>query len=263
MLSEGDTFGVFQLAESGMRGFTKDFKPSSIEDIATISALFRPGPLDNGMVSQILKVRRGEVEPSYPIKAIEHILKPTNGVLTYQEQVLAIARVVAGYSLSEADLLRRAIGKKLPVEMAAQKSKFTEGMVAAGYSKSLATELFEVIERFADYCLAYDTLIDTDEHGPLSIGYIVENKIKCHVRSVDSNGFVYSQPIEQWHNRGEKEVFRYDLEDGNFIEATVDHKFMTTNHEMLPIDYIFENGLDLLVIETSGGQSETIRQINH
>lgn len=152
MLSDGDTFGVFQLAEDGMRGFTRDFKPSSIEDIATISALFRPGPLDNGMVSQILKVRRGETEPSYPIAAIEHILKPTNGVLTYQEQVLAIARVVAGYSLSEADLLRRAIGKKLPVEMAAQKSKFTEGMVAAGYSQSVAKDLFEVIERFADYC---------------------------------------------------------------------------------------------------------------
>jgi DNA polymerase-3 subunit alpha len=152
MLSDGDTFGVFQLAENGMRGFTQQFKPSSIEDIATISALFRPGPLDNGMVSQILKVRKGETDPSYPIKAIEHILKPTNGVLTYQEQVLAIARAIAGYTLSEADLLRRAIGKKLPVEMAAQRAKFTEGMIAAGYSQSTAKDLFEVIERFADYC---------------------------------------------------------------------------------------------------------------
>ena len=153
MLSEGDTFGVFQLAEDGMRGFTRDFKPSSIEDIATISALFRPGPLDNGMVSQVLKVRRGEVEPSYPIAGIKHILEPTNGVLTYQEQVLAIARAVAGYSLSEADLLRRAIGKKQPVEMAAQKEKFITGMLASAYTRSVGAELFGVIERFADYCL--------------------------------------------------------------------------------------------------------------
>jgi len=152
MLSDGDTFGVFQLSEDGMRGFTQSFKPRSIEDIATISALFRPGPLDNGMVSQILNVRAGKIQPEYPIEALREILEVTNGVLTYQEQVLAIARVLSGYSLGEADMLRRAIGKKIPSEMAAQRTRFIEGAVKNGHSNRMATQMFEIIEKFADYC---------------------------------------------------------------------------------------------------------------
>lgn len=152
MLGRGDTFGVFQLSENGMRGFTESFKPHSVEDIATISALFRPGPLDNGMVSAILKIRNGETEPEYPIEALRSILEPTNGVLTYQEQVLAIAQKLSGYTLSEADLLRRAIGKKKQDEMAAQQEKFISGAVKNGYHQSIGKELFSVIEKFADYC---------------------------------------------------------------------------------------------------------------
>lgn len=152
MLSEGDTFGVFQLAEDGMRGFTKDFKPSSIEDISTISALFRPGPLDNGMSAQILKVRATGILPNYPIDVMNTILAKTNGVLTYQEQVLEIAKEVSGYSLGEADLLRRAIGKKLPEEMATQRDRFIRGGKLKGYKESDLSQLFEMIQKFADYC---------------------------------------------------------------------------------------------------------------
>lgn len=152
MLSDGDTFGVFQLAEEGMRDFTNKFKPRSIEGISAISALFRPGPRDNGMVSQILKVRSGQLEPQYPIEALREILEETDGVLTYQEQVLAISRVMAGYTLGEADLLRRAIGKKLPLEMAKQREAFVRGCVQNKYSAKIADEMFSVIEKFADYC---------------------------------------------------------------------------------------------------------------
>jgi len=151
MLSEGDTFGVFQLAEDGMRAFTRDFKPTSISEIAAISALFRPGPLDCGMPKQVLAVRSGEAKPVYSIKVVEQILKDTDGVLTYQEQVLSIAKEVAGYSLGEADLLRRAMGKKKPEEMAQQKERFVSGALARNHNKNDVLQLFEMIAGFSDY----------------------------------------------------------------------------------------------------------------
>jgi len=102
---------------------------------------------------------------------------------------------------------------------------------------------------FAEYCLSYDTQILTVEYGAVAIGEIVEKQIECTVYSVDENGYVYTQPIAQWHNRGEQEVFEYLLEDGATIRATKDHKFMTDEDQMLPIDQIFEQGLELKQVE--------------
>ncbi len=99
---------------------------------------------------------------------------------------------------------------------------------------------------FAEYCLSYDTKILTVEYGALFIGKIVEEQIECHVYTVDKNGFIFTQTIAQWHNRGSQEVFEYTLENGAMIKATKDHKFMTSDGTMLPIDEIFEQGLDLL-----------------
>lgn len=152
MLCGGDTFGVFQLGDRGISDFTQAFKPRSVEDISIISALYRPGPLDNGMVKAILDVRKGKQKPEYEIKVVAEILEETSGVLTYQEQVLEISRKMAGFTLSGADLLRRAIGKKKPEEMAQQKGAFIEGSIERGHRKGAAEEMFGVIERFADYC---------------------------------------------------------------------------------------------------------------
>jgi hypothetical protein len=249
MLSRGDTFGVFQLEASGISGFTKGYKPRSIDDISIISALYRPGPLDNGMVDAILSVRKGKKIEESPVDVIKEILKDTNGVLTYQEQVLAISREMAGFTLSGADLLRRAIGKKLPEEMQAQEQNFVDGSVEKGYPKHQALEVFEIIKKFADYCLSYDTKVLTDK-GPLSIGHIVENQLEVSVYSIDEHGLVYSQPVAQWHDRGIREVFEYKLEDGSVIRATEDHKFMTVDGDMLAIETIFLQNRDMLVIET-------------
>lgn len=152
MISEGDCFGVFQLYDSGMSSFAKAFKPRSILEISTISALYRPGPLDNGMVEGILNVRKGRDAPTYPVKIMADILEDTDGILTYQEQVLEISRKMAGFSLSDADLLRRAIGKKKPKEMAERKEAFIQGSIGKGYKKHQAEEVFGIIEKFADYC---------------------------------------------------------------------------------------------------------------
>lgn len=257
MLSSGNTYGVFQLTEPWMADFCQKFKPTNVEDISTISALYRPGPKDNGMVDSILEVRRTGKKNHYPIPVVNQILASTDSVLTYQEQILSMAKEVAGYTLSQADLLRRAMGKKDKAVMLAEKQRFIQGAkTVSKVSEKDASDLFGMIEKFSDYCLSYDTQVMTVQYGAMEIGKIVEDQIQCDVFSVDSNGLVYTQSILQWHKRGEKEVFRYDLEDGRFINCTEDHKFMTTEYEMLPIETIFRDEKELFVIdiETTHGE---------
>ena len=164
---------------------------------------------------------------------------------------MRMAQDLAGYSLGAADLLRRAMGKKKPEEMEKQRSIFLDGCAKNGIRSEISNDLFDQMVIFAEYCLSYDTLVQTVEYGVMPIGKIVEQQIVCQVYSVDENGFVYTQPISQWHDRGEQEVFEYELENGDRIKATKDHKFMTIDGEMLAIDEIFERGLDLAIAKTS------------
>jgi DNA polymerase-3 subunit alpha len=166
----------------------------------------------------------------------------------YQEQIMKMAQDLAGYSLGEADLLRRAMGKKKASEMQKHRENFIDGAIKNGVSQAIAESLFEQMVKFAEYCLSYDTAVLTVEYGALPIGKIVEEKINCSVYSVDKNGFIYTQPIVQWHNRGTQEIWEYQLENGKVIRATCDHKMMTIDGKMLPIEEIFEQGLDLLEV---------------
>lgn len=109
--------------------------------------------------------------------------------------------------------------------------------------------------KFAEYCLSYDTEILTVEYGAISIGKIVEEKINCQVYSVDKNGFIYTQNIAQWHDRGSQELFEYELEDGRIIKATKDHKMMTKDGQMLAINDIFEQELELYSVDDMGVMS--------
>lgn len=151
-LKEGRFGGIFQLeATSGMRELILEMQPSSIEDISAALALFRPGPLGSGMCEHYLKVRQGKEPLSYLVPELEPILKVTYGQLIYQEQVLEICKQLAGYSMAEADLMRRAIGKKIKEEMEAQRQRFVQGVVANGFSQAVAEQLFSQIETYAGY----------------------------------------------------------------------------------------------------------------
>ena len=228
-----------------MKQIVRDLKPSGIEDISSILALYRPGPLDAGLIPKFIDRKHGREPIQYEHKLLEPILKETYAVLVYQEQIMKMAQDLAGYSLGEADLLRRAMGKKKIAEMTKHREIFIDGATKNGVPQAIAKNLFEQMIKFAEYCLSYDTEILTVEYGPMAIGKIVEEQIDCTVYTVDNHGFVYTQPIMQWHDRGQQEIFEYYLDDGSTICATKDHKFMTTDGQMLPIDEIFEKALDL------------------
>ena len=151
MLSKGDTLAIFQLESSGMRDVLTKFKPSVFEDLIAILALYRPGPLESGMVDDFINRKHGRTPIEYPLAQLESILKETYGVIVYQEQVMSIAREVADYSLGEADLLRRAMGKKKASEMAEQKSRFEKGAARNKIDPEKASYIFDLMEKFAGY----------------------------------------------------------------------------------------------------------------
>lgn len=152
MLTKGETAGVFQLESSGMKKLVRDLKPSVFEDLGALVALFRPGPLESGMVTDFVERKHGRQKITYAHPLLEPILKDTYGTIVYQEQIMQIFQTLAGYSLGQADMVRRMMGKKKIEEMAKQKGLFIEGAGKNGMSAKDATELFESIEKFAEYC---------------------------------------------------------------------------------------------------------------
>ena len=149
MLAEGDTFGVFQLESGGMRRMITDLKPETTADLSAAIALFRPGPMEH--IPRFIDGKHGKIEVQYPHPDLGEILDETYGVIVYQDQVLQIARKFAGYSLGQADVMRKAMGKKIPEVMQAERGRFTDGALANGYDEDDATAIFELIEPFAGY----------------------------------------------------------------------------------------------------------------
>jgi DNA polymerase-3 subunit alpha len=149
LLARGDTVGVFQLEGAGMRDALRKLKPDRFEDIIAIVALYRPGPMDN--IDSYVNRKHGREQPDYLHPAIQPILEETYGVIIYQEQVMQIAQVLSGFSLGEADLLRRAMGKKIKKEMAQQRERFIGGAVAKGVDRGRAEFIFELVAKFAGY----------------------------------------------------------------------------------------------------------------
>lgn len=151
LLKACQTTAVFQLESRGMKELIHRLQPDCFEDIIALVALFRPGPLQSGMVDDFIDRKHGRAKVEYPHPDLEPILKPTYGVILYQEQVMQIAQILANYTLGAADLLRRAMGKKKPEEMAKQRAIFTEGAAARGVNAAVATTIFDLMEKFAGY----------------------------------------------------------------------------------------------------------------
>ena len=149
LLSSGNTVGLFQLESAGMRDALVNMKPNKFEDIIALVALYRPGPMAN--ISIYNQCKHGEKQPDYLHPKIRKILEPTYGVIIYQEQVMQIAQTLSGFSAGEADILRRAMGKKKKAELEKQKERFVNGAVKNGITKETATYIFSKIEPFAQY----------------------------------------------------------------------------------------------------------------
>lgn len=156
MLQRAETTAVFQLESRGMKELIKKLKPDCLEDLIALVALFRPGPLQSGMVDDFINRKHGRAELAYPhsdyqYEGLKPVLAPTYGIILYQEQVMQIAQVMAGYTLGQADMLRRAMGKKQPEEMAKQRDGFVDGCTVNGIDPHLAANIFDLVEKFAGY----------------------------------------------------------------------------------------------------------------
>ncbi len=149
LLSAGDTGGVFQLEGSGMRRYLKELRPAKFSDVSAMVALYRPGPMDH--IPRFIKSKQGLEPITYPHPSLERILEETYGVIVYQDQVLFVVREFAGYSLGQADIVRKAMGKKIPEIMQKERVRFLEGAQKKGFSPEVAQEVFELIEPFAGY----------------------------------------------------------------------------------------------------------------
>ena len=149
MLSEGKSFGIFQFESDGMQNILKQTKPDSIEDLTALNAMYRPGPMQN--IPRFVESKNGRQAITYPDPSLEGILKETYGVIVYQEQVMEVARIIAGYSIGQADILRRAMGKKVKEILDKEKVPFLQGAVKQGYSEKKASAIFDMLVPFAGY----------------------------------------------------------------------------------------------------------------
>ncbi len=152
LLERGELEGIFQLESSGMKQVVRELKPSNLEDISSVLALYRPGPLDTGMIPDFIDRKHGRKPVTYAHELLRPILQDTYGAILYQEQIMRIAQDIAGYTLGQADLLRRAMGKKKVSEMEKHREQFVQGAIQRGVSESVAKELFDQMVAFAEYC---------------------------------------------------------------------------------------------------------------
>ena len=151
LISTGETIGLFQIESAGMQDLNARLQPNNFEDIIAVLALYRPGPMESGMLDDFVERKHGRAEITYVFKELEPILKPTYGVIVYQEQVMQIVQTIGGFSLGGADLVRRAMGKKIKEEMDKLQNQFADGAVKKGHDRQTAMELFDLIVKFAGY----------------------------------------------------------------------------------------------------------------
>jgi len=254
-LAEGKLTGVFQMETSGTaKRLITDIKPQSIEDLSAISAINRPGPLQAGLDKQYITNKLNNSPPEELPDQVAEILKTSYWTLIYQEQILALFTDLAGFDNKTADDIRRAMGKKKLSVLEVYKPKFIEGCQAVGgLTSAYAQDLWADILGFADYCLAGNTkiLLPATAKIDSKIESIVKNQYNGYVlsRETFSPTPYVSQKVSQWHDKGKKEVFRYYLEDGSYVDCTKNHNFLSKDMSMLEIDTAFNQNIELLNIK--------------
>jgi len=230
MLSRGETHGVFQLAGGGMTSYLTNLEPSTIHDINAMVALYRPGPM--AFIPAYIERKKSPKLIRYLDPRMEPILKNSYGVIVYQDDVLEIAIKLAGYSWLEADKFRKAMGKKIPAEMRAQKEKFTGGCVRNGMKKESAQKLWEQIETFAAYgfnkCLTGDTRIaDADTGALITIHTLIEKQETPLVHTLTDTLTLSSAVASRPFKNGIRQVYKLTTRSGRVIRATDNHPFRT------------------------------------
>ncbi|MBI4614166.1 MAG: DNA polymerase III subunit alpha [Planctomycetes bacterium] len=234
LLSRGDTPGLFQVEGDGMRELLRKLRPERFDDIVPLVALFRPGPLQSGMVETYIRVKHGQEKASYRHPRLQPILEETHGVILYQEQVMRIAADLAGFSLTEADHLRKAMGKKDDAIMAQFKKKFIDGAVAGGVDETTAAEIFELIRYFAGYgfnkCLPGSARVTDCATGRMrTLAELAARPAGEPLPEVPSleNGRIVPRRPAALHDNGEKQVFRLVTRSGRTLRATGNHPLLT------------------------------------
>ncbi len=232
LLQNAQTTGVFQLESSGMKRYLKLLAPNVFEDIIAMVALYRPGPMD--WIPDFIARKHGEKQVQYLHPKLKPILEKTYGIAVYQEQVMQIAQALAGFSLSEADVLRKAMGKKIFALIQEEKKKFVQGCIDEGIAQNVAEKVFSFIEPFAGYgfnrCLTGDTLITDAKNGKQSKMKELYDKYSKREKLPSiftlDNKKLKKVTITKVFNNGKKEVFRITTRLGKSIEATSNHPFL-------------------------------------
>jgi len=231
LLKRCETTAVFQLESRGMKELIKKLQPDSFGDITALVALFRPGPLQSGMVDDFINRKHGRADVAYPHPDLEPVLAPTYGIILYQEQVMQIAQVLSGYSLGGADLLRRAMGKKKAEEMAKQRVGFQEGAEQRGVDRGIAAHIFDLMEKFAGYgfnkCVVGETLVADPASGELREVKDIYRRGLAGVASLHADGTMGCSPVVQVMENGIRPVQRLTTSLGKSLRATDNHPLLT------------------------------------
>ncbi len=229
ILQDGETTGVFQLESSGIRRYLKQLKPSDFEDIIAMISLYRPGPME--LIPHYIKRKFGEEEVTYLHPSLEPILASTYGVGIYQEQMMRIARDLAGFSLPEADTLRKAIGKKIKKLLAEQKEKLIQGMMDNGIDEKTAEKIWNLFPPFARYGFNRCVRGDTRIYNPLTGEYRTIQELHesggKNVVSMDNGLKLNATPVTETYYNGKKDVWRLTTRSGREIIATANHPLYT------------------------------------
>lgn len=240
LLKNGLTTAVFQLESRGMKELIKKLKPDCFDDIIALVALFRPGPLESGMVDDYINVKHGaKAEYAHPL--LEPILKPTNGVILYQEQVMQIAREMALYTLGGADMLRRCMGKKKPEEMAKERDKFLSGSIQNQVDEKISTHVFDLMEKFAGYGFNKTVAKSTKIRTTLGDKNIENCRAGDVIFSMNADGSIEQSYVVALHDHGHVPLWLVEFDDGTREKCTLDHKWLT-DYGQIPLWKILQMG---------------------